>query len=138
MFTRVTREPLSRPPRRVWRNKVCAAGTRCSPPGSVLSRAHIYGYGRSLRPPQGTSIAPRRRAVFRQTLLAGERGGPVLGEHALAFPAGADQRDLDAELSLDELDVPRGRLGKLRDLGDLVERFPPAGQRLVNRLAVVE
>ena len=42
---------------------------RCSPPGSVLSRAHIYGYGRSLRPPQGTTIAPQRRAVFHQTLL---------------------------------------------------------------------
>src|SRR5438309_7355430 len=54
---------------RAWRNAVCAAGPRCSPPGTVLSRAHIYGYGRSLRPPQGTSIAPRRRAVFRQTLL---------------------------------------------------------------------
>src|SRR5205807_5845067 len=55
--------------RRVWRNNVCAAGARCSPPGSVLIRAHIYGYGRTLRPPQGTSIAPRRRAVFCQTLL---------------------------------------------------------------------
>src|SRR3954451_1122380 len=74
MFTRVTREPLSRPPRRVWRNKVCVAGPRCSPPGSVLGRAHIYGYGRSLRPPQGTSIAPRRRAAFRQTLLGNGEG----------------------------------------------------------------
>src|SRR5437762_7622776 len=55
--------------RRVRRNNGCAAGARCSPPGSVLSRAHIYGYGRSLRPPQGTSIARRRRAPFRQTLL---------------------------------------------------------------------
>ena len=55
--------------RRAWLNTVCAPGPRCSPPGSVLSRAHIYGYGRSLRPPQGTSIAPRRRAVFRQALL---------------------------------------------------------------------
>src|SRR6185436_20666010 len=55
--------------RRVRRNKVCAAGARWSPPGSVLGRAHIYGYGRSLRPPQGTTSAPRRRAVFRQTLL---------------------------------------------------------------------
>src|SRR5512132_125916 len=76
-----------RAPRRVWRKTVCAAGPRCSPPGTVLSRAHIYGYGRSLRPPQGTSIAPRRRAVFRQTLLAAcglddrldqLRGDPIL------------------------------------------------------------
>src|SRR6187399_2212676 len=64
------------PSRRVWRNTVCAAGPRCSPPGSVLSRAHIYGYGRSLRPPQGTSIAPRRRAVLRQTILAQQRQLP--------------------------------------------------------------
>src|SRR5512133_3934423 len=64
-------------PRRVWRNTVCAAGPRCSPPGSVLSRAHIYGYGRSLRPPQGTTIAPRRRAVSRQTLLAGRSELPA-------------------------------------------------------------
>jgi len=44
---------------------------RCSPPAPpwFRSRAHIYGYGRSLRPPQGTSIAPLRRAAFRQTLL---------------------------------------------------------------------
>src|SRR5204862_6095468 len=60
--------------RRVWRNNGCVAGARCSPPGSVLSRAHIYGYGRSLRPPQGTSIARRRRAPFRQTLLSSEDG----------------------------------------------------------------
>src|SRR5262249_5156087 len=38
-------------------------------PGSVLSRAHIYGYGRSLRPPQGTTSVRRRRAPFRRTLL---------------------------------------------------------------------
>jgi hypothetical protein len=66
--------PVFTLPRRVWRKTVCAAGPRCSPPGTVLSRAHIYGYGRSLRPPQGTSIAPRRRAVFRQTLLDTTRG----------------------------------------------------------------
>jgi hypothetical protein len=34
-------------------------------PGSVLSRADIYGFGRSLRPPQGTTSTPRRRALFR-------------------------------------------------------------------------
>src|SRR5437763_7332699 len=61
--------------RRVRRNNGCAAGARCSPPGSVLGRTHIYGYGRSLRPPQGTSIARRRRAPFRQTILGGGRSG---------------------------------------------------------------
>src|SRR4051794_17659991 len=55
--------------RRARRNRVCASAPRCSPPGSVLSRAHIYGYGRSLRPPQGTTIAARRRAPFRRALL---------------------------------------------------------------------
>src|SRR5213594_1494836 len=70
-------------PRRVWRNTVCAAEPRCSPPGTVLSRAHIYGYGRSLRPPQGTSIAPRRRAVLRQTLLARGRVEMALVRAAL-------------------------------------------------------
>src|SRR4029450_13718611 len=57
-------------PRRGWRKSGGGAGAGRSPPGSGLSRAHIYGYGRSLRPPQGTTIAPRRRAPFRQTLLA--------------------------------------------------------------------
>ena len=50
--------------------KPCAAGTHGSARCVVLSRAHIYGYGRSLRPPQGTSIASRRRAPFRQALQA--------------------------------------------------------------------
>ena len=62
----------------------------------------------------------------------------MLGEHALALAAGADQRDLDAKLFLDECDVPRSRIWKLRHLGDLVERFFPAGKRLVDRLAVME
>src|SRR5213079_2104478 len=46
-------------------------GRAARPPAPLClrSRAHIYGYGRSLRPPQGTTIAPRRRAVFRQPLL---------------------------------------------------------------------
>src|SRR2546426_145477 len=91
---------MTNQPRRVWRNTVCAAGTRCSPPGTVLSRAHIYGYGRSLRPPQGTSIAPRRRAVFRQCFA----DNPVLfaqvcGRIALArarTPGAADVAERDA------------------------------------------
>src|SRR5438105_2732674 len=37
--------------------------------GCVLSRAHSFCYGHSLRPCLGTSIAPRRRATFRQNLL---------------------------------------------------------------------
>src|SRR3954469_12427174 len=50
--------------RRARRNRVCASGPRCSPPGSVLSRAHIYGYGHSLRPPQGNDHrAPATSAV---------------------------------------------------------------------------
>ena len=53
---------------RVWRNTDCVAGPRCSPRCRVLSRAHSYGYGRSLRPCLGTTIAPLRRAVLRQTL----------------------------------------------------------------------
>ena len=59
--------------RRVWRNTVCATGPRCSPPGCVLSRARTYWYARSLRPCLETSIAPRRRAVFHQTLLGDEQ-----------------------------------------------------------------
>src|SRR5207247_209207 len=42
---------------------------RCSPRGGVLSRANSFGYWRSLRPCQRTSIARRRRAALRQTLL---------------------------------------------------------------------
>mgnify|MGYP003694312733 CR=1 FL=1 len=40
--------------------------------------------------------------------------------------------------SLDELDVPRAQHREARDLGDLVEPSPPAGKRLVDRLAMVE
>src|SRR5437879_2014369 len=79
-------EAMRRAPRRVWRKNVCASGTRCSPPGGVLSRAHIYGYGHSLRPCQGTTIAPRRRAFSRQTLLAllfAFRLRKLVGRHVL-------------------------------------------------------
>src|SRR4051812_39259202 len=58
--------------------KSVPSAARCSPAGSVLSRAHIYGYGRSLRPPQRTTSARRRRALSRQTLL-----GSQLLEHDL-------------------------------------------------------
>ena len=59
-------------------------------------------------------------------------------EHALALGAGADMRHLDAELALDELDVAAGRGGQLGEPGRVVERLAPAGQRLVDRLGVVE
>src|SRR5205809_7898845 len=92
---------MTNQPRRAWRNTVCAAGPRCSPPGTVLSRAHIYGYGRSLRPPQGTSIAPRRRAVFRQAL-----------PEALCAPRGL-------------YDPARGRSGSQIDTADGRGRYCP-------------
>src|SRR5205823_7319316 len=83
------------PARRVWRNTVCAPGPRCSPPGSVLSRAHIYGYGRSLRPPQGTTSARRRRAPFRQTLLGDDTS------------LSADQDALDLEVVVEDEQIGR-------------------------------
>src|SRR5437868_2193613 len=100
------------PARRVWRNTVCSPGPRCSPPGSVLSRAHIYRYGRSLRPPQGTSIAPRRRAVFRQTLLAkdprvAQGVAPRLRPHTHAMGPIADRYPCEhvAVLCADRVDL---------------------------------
>src|SRR6266516_2389586 len=71
-------------PRRVWRNTVCAAGPRCSPRGRVLSRpnAEKHWGSREARSAErhclGTTIAPRRRATFRQTLL-GAHGAVALG-----------------------------------------------------------
>ena len=47
----------------------CAAGSRWSHRGGVLSRVHMPAYGRSLRPCLGTPSAPRRRATIRQALL---------------------------------------------------------------------
>src|SRR6185369_4508755 len=70
--------------------------------------------------------------------LVRDHRGPALGEHALAFAPGADQRDLDAEVLLDELDVPACRRRKPGDLVHLVERLLPPWQRLVDGLAVVE
>src|SRR6266700_134686 len=92
-------EDLRRQPpfRRGWRNVVCAVGPRCSPPGTVLSRAHIYGYGRSLRPPQGTTITPRRRATFRQALLVLSRssglGSSVASRCWSSWPGFASARE---------------------------------------------
>src|SRR6266511_3497835 len=47
----------------------CAAGPRCSPRGGVLLAPIVNCYRRSVRPCLGTTIAPRRRATFRQSLL---------------------------------------------------------------------
>src|SRR4051795_8748663 len=105
--------------RRVWRKSRCASGPRCSPPGSVLSRAHIYGYGRSLRPPQGTSIAPRRRAISRQALLAASQG-----ETELRFFLGRRDPDLRDE---------RQRHDQLLPL-TLLFRVGPEGDEAVARL----
>src|SRR6266545_7134449 len=59
-------------------------------------------------------------------------------EHALALGARADQRDLDAQLALHELDVTAGVLREPGDVLDRVQRPLPAGQRLVHGPAVVE
>src|SRR5436305_10841838 len=55
-----------------------------------------------------------------------------------ALGAGADQRDLDLELLLDELDVSTGRVRKLRDRRAAVERLAPAFEHLVDGLGSVE
>src|SRR5438067_12107189 len=99
-----------------------------------FSRAHIYGYGRSLRPPQGTSIAPRRRAVFRQTLLEGRpdlellTGAPDHLVGVLARPrvtaevGGADA--VGDGLPAGFADRPAGLLGPLARLTE--QRLPGA------------
>src|SRR3954463_10321495 len=88
--------------------KSVPSAARCSPAGSVLSRAHIYGYERSLHPPQRTTIAPRRRAPFRQTLLR-EQLAVKLRPSRRAFADEADEglADLDAVIVHDG--VERGR-----------------------------
>jgi hypothetical protein len=49
----------------------CVVGTALLAPRTASSVAPVcHRYGRSLRPCLGTSIAPRRRATFHQTLLA--------------------------------------------------------------------
>src|SRR5262249_11097555 len=37
---------------------------RVAPPGGVLSRDHIYGYGRSLRPALATPVTPQKRETI--------------------------------------------------------------------------
>src|SRR3954454_9853449 len=46
------------PPERAWRNAGLTPQGAARPESGVLGRAHIYGYGRSLRPCLGTTIAP--------------------------------------------------------------------------------
>src|SRR5919204_594005 len=55
--------------RRAWRHVVRVLGTRCSPEAACSVAPVASGYERSLRPCLGTSIAPRGRATFRQSLL---------------------------------------------------------------------
>ena len=73
------------PSRRVWRNTAVPPG-RAARPDAASSVAPVPSrYERSLRPCLGTSIAPRRRALFRQTLLA-ESGPPHGGVMAAGPP----------------------------------------------------
>src|SRR5207244_2752321 len=60
-------------------------------------------------------------------------GALAQGDHALALGAGPDERDRDAELALDPLDV--GARGRRKIV---VERLLPARERLVDRPAMVE
>jgi hypothetical protein len=70
----------------------CAAGLRCSPrERRPQSRPYRWGYERSLRPCLGTSIAPRRRAPFRQALLEPQDARRQGQEHRLA--RGDDQQE---------------------------------------------
>jgi hypothetical protein len=72
--------------------------TRCSPRGCVLGRPRtlrLLRYAGSLRPFLGTTIASRRRATFRQTLLAAllvvlaAAGCGGSGDEIPALPAGS-------------------------------------------------
>src|SRR5919108_1045694 len=104
--------------RRVWRKNGCAARPRCSPPGlRPQSRPYRCGYGRSLRPCLGTSIAPWRRALSRQTLLG-------VREPATRPPMEHERRGLREQLLRAErlLHVGvRARLERLRRLALLGE-----------------
>src|SRR5918992_3071856 len=86
-------------------------GRAARPVDVVLSRARIYGYGRSLRPCHGTTIAPLRRAVSRQTLLAFANGD----RHAA--------KGAHAALVVGELDIPDpGRAAAVTAAGDGMDR----------------
>src|SRR6266516_1772854 len=91
--------------RRVWRNTVCAVRPRCSPPAPpwLRSRADSLGYQHSLRPCLGTSIAPGRRAAFRQTRL----GAPaeLLVERASVGVVGQPTARVMVEAELVRVDV---------------------------------
>jgi hypothetical protein len=52
--------------------------------------------------------------------------------------AGADEADLDVEFACDEVDVRARRVGQPVQVFDPVQRLGPAGERLVDRLGVVE
>ena len=89
--------------------------SRAARPRRVLSRADSFGYRRSLRPCLGTSIAPRRRAPFRQTLLGRGRCGVAQPHAAELERRGGDvvperpevrqraQLDLRSLVALDEV-----------------------------------
>ena len=62
--------------RRAWRNAPVPPWPRCSPPMRRPPSARSLDYEHSLQPCLGTTIAPRRRATFRRTLLEGSRAAP--------------------------------------------------------------
>src|SRR2546423_2857696 len=111
-------------------------GRAARPPAPLClrSRAHIYGYGRSLRPPKGTSIAPRRRAVFRQTLLAFKARGAALAlghrepvEHGLAGEPPVAPELAAGQLAFrgERADSLLGDLQPLRELVHPPHAWPP-------------
>src|SRR6266536_1059660 len=88
---------------------------RAARPDAASSVAPVpFRYERSLRPCLGTAIAPRRRALFRQTLLATEPGFDPC-ELIAGYARGAEV-SLDAAVAPPELlehteDRLGGRLG---------------------------
>src|SRR5688572_21419095 len=115
-------------------------GTELDEAGAVARRAvarvldvggeSVYAAHGAIIPRQG------KRAVRRRS--SGDAREAVRGDDPLALSADRDEAHLDAEPLLDEADVAARRVREVGERLDAVERRPPARQRLVDGLGVVE
>src|SRR6266511_2817397 len=69
---------------------------------------------------------------------ADERGAAAARQHLLAVGAGSDERHLDVQHVLDEVDVAPSSFGQIPELRAVLQGLSPPWQDLVDRLAVVE
>ena len=105
------------------------SAARAARRGRLLAGAACEGAAAS------RSCSGTRPAVTRSRGRAAAVRGVASARDGGALGAGADERHLDVELALDELDVAPRRLGQIVDRRAAVERLVPAGQHLVHGLS---